>query len=317
MEDPQIPVGPAVGTGGPRKPFESLLSQTEPFLKLLSLVSIFLYGIGLLVTNTFLSKYGTSDFTLLKPQCVFTGIWTLALLLFAAGPGIAVLIFLSDQERRVPARILRAVLSFVPLCYVAGFATMAVFSLYLGEVGVVSTKPLLFDNGVPGWRPLLILMSVIPSFLLIARREPYGPLPVLLPQWLALILPTTLLASFFIGSSTYETVRREVGGGSPAGASFYFASEGKDMLSYLRTLSAPYHDGDPTMTIEGNLLYSTSDHYLIRITYCRTDPDKNQTNSVPTRRDQLVMVDRKLLQGVLLSSIPPAPVTTKCPYATR
>ena len=145
MEDPRIPVAPAVGTGGPRKPFESLLSQTEPFLKLLSLVSIFLYGLGLLVTNIFLSKYGTSDFTLLKPHCVFTRTWTLALLLFAAGPGIAALIFLSDQERRVPARILRAVPSFVPLCYVAGFATMAVFSLCLGEVGVVSNKPLLFQ----------------------------------------------------------------------------------------------------------------------------------------------------------------------------
>lgn len=46
------------------------------------------------------------------------------------------------------------------------------------------------------------------------------------------------------------------------------------------------------MAIEGSLLYSGSDHYLVRITDCYRPPDKSQTQSAPVRRDRVVMFDR-------------------------
>jgi hypothetical protein len=64
-------------------------TNAESTAKTLSLAALLLYGIGLLVTNTFLAKYGISDFSIVKPQCLFTGSWSLLLLLLVSLPSLS------------------------------------------------------------------------------------------------------------------------------------------------------------------------------------------------------------------------------------
>lgn len=101
----------------------------------------------------------------------------------------------------------------------------------------------------------------------------------------------------------------------PQNAVFYFAPEGKDILTYLRNGTRPYHDSDPPMTIEGDLIYSTSDRYVVRVTFCERDAGGSSDTSSMTRKDKSVAVDKKLIQAVLFTRIPVSPVTRKCPYS--
>lgn len=217
----------------PRTGFTGFLSQAESLLKVLSLTGIFLYGIGLLVTNTFLSKYGTSDFSVVKPQCIFTGIWTLTILFLAALPGFAVVIALAYGSGKALSRTIWEALLFIPMCYLASLLALGLFDIYLGAYGVEAPNFGALNIGIPGWRLLLVLMSVFPSLFLLRSRTDRS-FRTILPLWIGALIPMCLIASFVVGYEIFETVRREVGGGEPPSATFFFAPEGKDLVTLLR-----------------------------------------------------------------------------------
>ncbi|SRR6266481_462397 len=47
-----------------------------------------LYGLGLLITNTYLASIGVSDFSSIKPKYIITGAWSFLILLLAALPSV-------------------------------------------------------------------------------------------------------------------------------------------------------------------------------------------------------------------------------------
>jgi len=124
----------------------------------------------------------------------------------------------------------------------------------------------------------------------------------------------TLLGVGLIGFQIFEQVRPEVGGGSPSNANFYFGTDGKDMLTYLRSTSNHYHDNDPAMTINGDLLYASSDRLLIRIAYCKPDVDNPK---VLVGQFQPVMIERKVVQAILFTFLSPTPPTKNCPFSAK
>ena len=226
----------------PQDAFGRFANKADSILKILSVSGIFLYGLGLLVTNTFLSRYGASDFAILKPQCLFTGIWTFALLLLASLPGFSVVKTLADDKGTLKSRILWAIFLFFPLCYVSSFLADGIFNVFIGDRALRKQHWATLDIGLAGWRPILVLMSAIPVVFVLSsvRQLKSGslvPLKSVLLLWLGSLVPMSLLGAGFVGYQMFETVRPEFGGGSPTNAFFYFAPEGKDILTVLRRIA--------------------------------------------------------------------------------
>ena len=103
-------------TPAPAKPFEKLTAAVDVTAKILAIAGIGLYGLGILVTNTFLAKYGVVNFAVLKPQAIFTGIWTVALFAVASLPTFAVVQTLVDPRLSRRARLVQVPVLFLFPC---------------------------------------------------------------------------------------------------------------------------------------------------------------------------------------------------------
>jgi hypothetical protein len=77
----------------PQSPFE----LGEKIVKAAALLLAIAYGIGMLVSNQYLTGIGASDFASVRPKYVFTGLWTILLIVIAALPIVLMLI---DPDKR-------------------------------------------------------------------------------------------------------------------------------------------------------------------------------------------------------------------------
>jgi hypothetical protein len=110
---------PSPGAGAPSTLLRFLSAYGELSIKILSLASVFLSGVGLLVTNTSLAKYGTRNFSIVTPQCLFTGIWAAALLLLASVPGFSFIWTVTDDSISKKKRLALALGFFIALAYLS------------------------------------------------------------------------------------------------------------------------------------------------------------------------------------------------------
>jgi hypothetical protein len=306
----------------PAKPFERLTVIVDLTAKTLAIVGLPLYGMGLLVNNTYLAKYGLINFAILKPQAILTGIWTLALFAIAALPSFSLAVLLTDEKRSGRARWFWVPCGFVALLWISSFLAAGFYHWFLADTAAHPDHLLRLDNGVPGWRELLVLFSGFPALLVLVslsrpRPPSLTPLRSALLVWGMVLIPAAVLGTGVIGYETYETVRPERGGGSPPDVYFYFSSEGQDLLAQLRKVATPYHDRDPVQTIKGDLLYDTGDRYLLRINYCGPDIDKAASDTKNFKpRSELVLLDRRLVEGVIDSSPLASGNRVACPSET-
>jgi hypothetical protein len=224
----------------------------------------------------------------------------------------------AKREASIAKRIALGLIYFIILCYVCSVVANVLFGIVLGAPASLDDHLAVLDIGVDGWRSLLILMSVFPALVITGfptrhRSSSLTERQVGVVLWLGAIIPGTVIGVLLIGYSMFETVNTELGGGRPQNAVFHFAPEGKDILTYLRNGTRPYHDSDPPMTIEGDLVYATSDRYVVRVTFC--ERDASESTDALIRKDKSIAVDKKLIQAVLFTRIPVSPVTRRCPYS--
>jgi hypothetical protein len=291
-----------------------LSARLEAILKALSLIGLLLYAIGLLVMNTYLAKYGITDFAILKPQCLLTGAWATLLLLFATFPALIFVQTISEKRKPAIRRYAIAFLLLVACAYTATFCAIGIFSLLAGVVE--SNKGLLYlDPGVPGWRWLLVAM-LLPCLLRIRQSDINLDSPK--RDWLMKSFPGFIFAwivgIFIIGFQTYESINPEMGGGRPLVAGLYLSADAKDLLTYLKHAARPFHDADPANTIQGELIYTTSDRYVFRVPYCRGPDEGTWSKENIIRKDERVVIDKKVVQALIVFGLPAPKKPDECPY---
>jgi hypothetical protein len=289
-------------------------SRIETILKSLSLMGLGLYAIGLLVMNTYLAKYGITDFAILKPQCLLTGAWSTLLLILATLPALLFVQTIAEKRKPPVRRYLTAVLLLVLFSYAITLCATGFFVLLAG-MALSDHGLLTLDPGVPGWRSLLLVM-LIPCFM----RLRQGDITVDSPKRAWLInsaggfVFAWLIGIFVIGYQTYESINAEMGGGRPLLAGLYFSADAKDLLTYLRHTGRPFHDDDPANTIKGELIYTTSDRYVFRIPFCRGPAEGLWTKNNIKRIDEPVVIDKKVVQALLVVGIAVPQDPRICPY---
>ena len=69
--------------------------EVEFFTKLVVGITGVCYALGLLTTNLYLTRFGLTDFSVLRPKSVFTGAWVLAVLLIGSSP-----VFVAQHKSR-------------------------------------------------------------------------------------------------------------------------------------------------------------------------------------------------------------------------
>lgn len=188
--------------------------------------------------------------------------------------------------------------------WAATFLAWGFYKLVLSDSVARPENFWLLANGIPGWRALQVLFAVFPSLAVVteyprSKLSSRTPFEAAMTVWTGIALPALLIGAGIVGYETFESVRLESGGGSPPSATFYFSSEGKDLLTELKKRTSPTHDGDPLMTITGDLVYDTGDRYLVRIDSCQ--PSYDDPKKIELRSD-LILLDRRSVEAVIDSS---------------
>lgn len=321
--------------------FNAFLSSAEPLLKGLSLAGIGVYALGLLVTNTYLAKYATTDFALLKPECFFTGTWALVLLLLAGLPFFPLVWLFMRKESQGPLtrRIIVGFFSLVAFSYFSSLLAWLLF-LLIGSPIPESDDAfsfLKFDIGVPGWRHLLALMTALQFFFFFSLSSSRAR-QAIRDNWrrvyIVVGVPLALAGALLIGREIYGNVNAEAGGGRPYKAFFYFSPEGADVLKQIRQETMHFHDPDPNSAasqVEGDLIYLGSDRYVFGIEYCpRGDRPLEFLAKHPEwcfYKDRYpnrcldyplivrpVIVDKKLIQAIFPTGKFAFPTKSNCPW---
>jgi hypothetical protein len=69
----------------------ALAASIESVMKVSAVTAAVLYGIGVIVTNVYLSQFGIVDFSVLKAQCLLTGTVAVFVIAMASVPGVFML----------------------------------------------------------------------------------------------------------------------------------------------------------------------------------------------------------------------------------
>lgn len=317
-------------------PLQTLSVNAESIAKVSSIVGICLYGLGLLVTNTFLAKLGASDFSILKPQCLFTGIWSCVLLFLAGFPTLSFIWVMADGKRTLK-KLLSAVFSCVVAAYLSTIASWVLFLIIAGPLPYTN-EPFGFwklDVGFEGWRHLLLLMNILPLAMFVSFprlrnvSDASSSRKIWLQAYLGLVVPLVLFGACLIGYEIFEDVNTEAGGGRPHNVTFYFSTEGKELLKTIRSATGHFHDQDGELQLEGNLIYSGSDRYIFEVDFCPRE-EKPILTTAPEAcyyhdqhpnvcldyplRSRPVIVDKKVIQAFFPSGQPVFPSETTCPW---
>jgi hypothetical protein len=289
---------------------KNFTEEAEATIKVVTLAGILLYGLGLLVANAYLDRFGFSDFSILKPQCLFTGIWTFLMLLLASGP---TLIYISRTATRKQSVMTTARGLFFALlgALLVTWIAFALFLLIAGPTRAIDGLSILRFAAFPGWRGLLLTMNFFPLLLLTTRPPAEGPSPsnkeswkLWFSAWLGIAIPMAIFGSLLIGYEMFGSVNTEMGGGRPYEVIFYFADEAKGVLTTIKQGTGPDHDNDGDLQIKGNLIYQGSDRYIMQIDYCSKEKDSLHGGFQDVHRVKQVILDKKSIQAMFPTGVP-------------
>jgi hypothetical protein len=292
-------------------PWRSIAAACEAMAKLAALAGLVLYAVGLVVTNTYLARFGLTDFATVKPQCVLVGCWTVLLLVLAAVPGIACLTVASELARGRVKRVLLSLVWLVVCGYFVSLFTGFIFTLFFIDTGGVDTNDVFGGVGaaIPSWPGLVLLMSGLPILflwpqLIFGKGQPEPVAHWELAMLGVMVLPACI-AVVVIGYDVFPRVNAEVGGGRATETLVQFSAEGRDIVDRARKISQPYHDGEPPLSVGADLVYASADRYLIRVVYC---------DSARRYRSLPVLLDKRMVQALYLSGGHAADPRRGCPY---
>lgn len=278
-------------------------SITEALLKQLTLVGILLYGLGLFVANIHYARYGFTDFSLLKPQCIFTGLWSVFFIFCAAIPSLALVLALklTENVQSISRSLKTLVAVLAAAVFVATVASGGISFFILGPRGTKDTWTTIWGLAPPGWLTLLLVMNV-PTFLFVRdlRSLPHrGRLQVVVFS----LLTPVLVAAIVLGYEIYPQVTKEAGGGLPEQALFLFGKEGESTVSAIRSQVNHEQDNLATGTVAADLMFTGSDYLVLRIEYC--SPEKKASELTP-------VVDKKLISSYFPTHVPSLPDKLNC-----
>jgi hypothetical protein len=280
----------------------------ETILKLVSFVAVVLYGLGLFVANAYLTRFGITDFELLKPQCLFTGLWSMGYLICAGLPSLLAYLAVFGNSTMGPVK--RIFLSIVSGVVGIFLATMAVFPLGLIILSSATKSFPFFGLAPQGWGTLpgivnvLMFVGLISAYgVNVSKRQSASIMLV----WFLLV---SVLASSEIGYDIYPTVSRQAGGGRPENADFLFSHEGESSLNAIRQRTNSPSDSSSTI-LNADLIYSGKDDYILRVGYC-----SQKSSGVSTHKETIAVVEKKDVSAIfpLGDSMTPAGYPeTPCP----
>jgi hypothetical protein len=148
-------------------------------LKPASLVGVFLYGLGLIVANSYFSTLGFHDFSLLKPQAILTGAWAALFLSCAALPVVAYhSAWKNTLEKPAVSRFFLRVFVLVGTLALVTVA-VSLLRIFMGISPNVNdhTWGTIWIQGweqtPPGWGTLLVVMNLLPFVSLIRAADAF------------------------------------------------------------------------------------------------------------------------------------------------
>jgi len=292
MSSSNAPTAPSDENEGTVK--SALTWNWESILKLASLFAIVLYGLGLFVANAYLTRFGITDFDLLKPQCLFTGLWSVGYLVCAVLPSL--LAYLTLFGNSTIGSLKRIFLSFIAVVVGIALGTGAVFVLGLvissnGPQTAHSSFPF-FGLAPEGWGMLLGIVNVL---MFVGMISIYGvriskrQAALLL---MGLFFLVSVIGSSEIGYDIYPTVGRQAGGGRPENADFLFSHEGELTLNTIRQRTNSQSISTSNI-LNADLIYSGKDGYILRLGYCTP-----KQSGVRTHAETIAIVEKKDVSAI-------------------
>jgi hypothetical protein len=270
----------------------------EDLIKYISILAFVLYGLGLLVANTDLANYGVTDFGRVKPECIFTGMWSLAFLAMATFP-IATWCRVSFHTPK-PTKIKRNLQGFLP--WIASTLLMSVLAacfahFFLGVPFDSDSQGFIGEmrsDVPPGWFTLLAIMNFLPIVSILSMPNGTAERDVFRVIGGAFLI-LSIVGAIAIGYELYPAVDMKVGGGRPVDAVFLFKVEGEDLVTAIQSKLNHAQDSIGKKTVNGDLIYANSDFIIVRIPYCTTQKKVNVITPV---------IDRKLISAYYVTNFP-------------
>jgi hypothetical protein len=261
-----------------------IVGLSDQWLKTMSVTGIVLYGLGLIVANSYLARLGISDFSLFKPQCVFTGAWSALFLACAALPSIAYYGACKNTRNDVFVwRFLKRAFVLVGTVAAATFvASLLRLFLLISANPQDNTWGEIWWSGwsftPPGWGTLLFLMNFVPVFFVIpifVDKMPDHDRATFRIVCFSLLF-FALIGAAWIGYQMYPAVSRVLGGGRSEKAVLVFNKDADAVISKIISDSNGYAQMTPAtpanaQMIWGDLVFQNSDYLVVGIQSCNVN----------------------------------------------
>jgi hypothetical protein len=301
-----------------------VFANIESILKVFSLIAVLLYAIGLIVTNAYLSQYGITDFSILKPASLMTGIWSLVIIALASIPGAFMLWKATSNETFL--RKLWPILVGLPILSIAvSFIACFVFNALTDRREAI---PPFIENWSPqhwvndGWGEILCGLNVVLGFLTVVfllneSQAPRRSKLLVFSPFLAIGLLGTLVD---VGRVIYPKVGPKMGGGHPMSAIIQFNSDGRDVLSLVTELGH-LTESDPSLSfdeslkkiprlIRADLVYRAPEMYVIVVRACQKESFQDEDYKIKERNvvvEHTAIIERKFISTVIpmTNELPP------------
>ncbi|HEY6350536.1 MAG TPA: hypothetical protein VI636_14105 [Candidatus Angelobacter sp.] len=269
-----------------------------------------LYVLGLIVSNEYLNCISASNFALLRPQCIFTGTWTLALLFLGALPAIGGHMIAGRQPNKWRKWL------FFPIGILCGWVLTVMGSWIVLKLLQTDTQVFWYNQpaGLPQpWhfllsvKPMLYIATwylVFPTIVWLSNPRAFVTFTSAPIRHLVILLVfLSVWATWGIASEIYPHVPKAMAGGKPQVVVLFLTEDGKKVWSELRDdqhpqtaaqANAPQGTAPPAtgtgavpVTPKVNLLYETSDQAFIQL-----NTDK------PICDQPTIKLDRKLVGAI-------------------
>ena len=124
-----------------------------------------------------------------------------------------------------------------------------------------------------------------------------------------------LPGSIFIALQVDEIVNQSFGGMRPRNGLMHFTGEGKKLLYNLKWKSQPYHNNDGDDALDVDVIYTSSDQYVVRIRKCDGVAFDDEGKQYMRAGEDLEKFDKKLIYAFDPSGNGVDPPNKRCIYA--